>query len=327
MKYKDYYRILGVERDADAASIKTAYRKLARKYHPDVSKEGNAEAMFKDVSEAYNTLKDPEKRGAYDQLGSHQAGQDFQPPPQWGQQFGDGKQPFGDGGFSFDDLDLADLFAGLNRGGDRTRRAREASTIPGQDFEVPVEITLQNAMSGVELNLDLALPEYDEHGFSRRVPHPVTVRIPKGATDGQRLRVPGKGGKGANGGRDGDLYLTISLRPHALFRVSGHDVYLDLPVAPWEAVLGTSVALPTPGGTVRLTIPPGTHAGQKFRLAKRGLPKPRAGEGDLFAVVQIVVPDTVTDRERALWKELSEATTFNPRQHFDQEAPNARGTQ
>jgi len=229
MKYKDYYRILGVERDADAASIKTAYRKLARKYHPDVSKEGDAEAKFKDVSEAYNTLKDPEKRSAYDQLGSHQAGQDFQPPPQWNQQFGDG-------GFSFDDLDLADLFAGLHRGGERTRRARDAS-IAGQDFEVPVEITLQNAMSGIELNLDLAIPEFDERGFSRRVPHPVTVRIPKGAADGLRLRVPGKGGKGINGGRDGDLYLTIALRPHPLFRVSGHDVYLDLPVAPWEAAL------------------------------------------------------------------------------------------
>jgi curved DNA-binding protein len=315
MKYKDYYSILGVGRDADEASIKTAYRKLARKYHPDVSKEKDAEAKFKDVSEAYNTLKDPEKRRAYDQLGSHQAGQEFEPPPQWNQQFGEG-------GFSFDDLDLADLFASLNRGGGRARRARDTA-MPGQDFEVPVEITLQNSMSGVELNLDLALPEYDDQGFARRVPHPVTVRIPKGATDGQRLRVPGKGGRGVNGGRDGDLYLTIALRAHPLFRVSGHDIYLDLPVAPWEAVLGTSVALPTPGGTVRLTIPPGTHAGQQLRLARRGLPKPRSGEGDLYAVVQIVAPDKVSDRERTLWKELSEASAFNPRRQFDEEAPNA----
>lgn len=318
MKYKDYYRILGVERDADAAAIKTAYRKLARKFHPDVSKEADAESRFKDISEAYNTLKDPEKRGAYDQLGRHQPGQEFEPPPQWNQQFGEA-------GFSFDDLDLADLFAGLRRGGRRAQRPHDAS-IPGQDFEVPVEITLEDAYRGAELNLDLAIPEFDAQGVPRRVPHPVKVRIPKGATDGQRLRVPGKGGKGINGGRDGDLYLTIALRPHPLFRVSGHDVYVDLPIAPWEAVLGATVQLPTPGGPVRLGVPPGTKAGQQLRLAKRGLPRPRSGEGDLFAVVQIVVPDVVTERERALWKELKDLSTVDPRRHFDEEARNARGT-
>jgi curved DNA-binding protein len=170
------------------------------------------------------------------------------------------------------------------------------------------------------VDLELSVPEYDESGFPRRVRRAFKARIPKGATDGQRLRLPGKGGKGLNGGRDGDLYLNIALHPHRLFRVSGHDLFLDLPLAPWEAVLGTSVQVPTLGGSVRLKVPPGTHAGRQLRLAGRGLPKPHAGAGDLFAIVQIVVPTVTSERERALFKELAEASTFNPRGHFEQEA-------
>lgn len=314
MKYKDYYSIFGIDRNASADEIKTAYRKLARKYHPDVSKEPNAEEKFKDVAEAYETLKDPEKRAAYDQLGSYQPGQDFQPPPDWRQQFSDTE-------FSSEDIDLSDLLAGL-RAGRQRRTAHDA--IPGQDYEVSVPITLEQAYRGTELNLDLNLPEYDEQGFLRRVPHAFKTRLPKGATDGQRLRVPGKGGKGFNGGRDGDLYLNIVLHPHPLFRVSGHDVYVDLPVAPWEAVLGTTVDMPTPGGPVQLKVPPRTHAGQRLRLAKRGLPKPsaEAEAGDLFAIVQITVPSVVSEREQALFKELAGGSTFNPRAHFEQELRN-----
>jgi curved DNA-binding protein len=231
MKYKDYYSILGVERNAGAEDIKKTYRKLARKYHPDVSKEPNAEEKFKEVSEAYETLSNPEKRAAYDQLGSYQPGQDFQPPPNW-------KREFGEGQFSFDDIDLSDLFAQFGGGRPRAGRAAGAKiSMPGQDFEVQVHITLENAYHGTEIELDLAIPEYDEKGVLRRAPHKVKARIPKGATDGQRLRLPGKGGKGINGGRDGDLYLDIVLHPHPLFRVTGHDLYLDLPLAPWEAVL------------------------------------------------------------------------------------------
>jgi curved DNA-binding protein len=151
----------------------------------------------------------------------------------------------------------------------------------------------------------------------RRVPHKVKARIPKGATDGQRLRLPGKGGKGINGGRDGDLYVDIVLHPHPLFRVTGHDLYLDLPLAPWEAVLGTSVEVPTPAGTVRLKVPAGTQAGQKLRLPKRGLPKPHGGEGDLYAIAQITVPSVVGEKERALYKKLADDSTFNPRGHFN----------
>jgi curved DNA-binding protein len=319
MKYKDYYSILGVERNADADAIKKAYRKLARKYHPDVSKDPKGEEKFKEVAEAYETLKDAEKRNAYDQLGSYRPGQDFQPPPEWGRQFGDSQ-------FSSEDIDLSDLFASLRGGrqqGGRGAGGRGAKIpIPGQDYEVTTHISLEDAYRGTLIDLNLTVPEYDEQGRLHRVPHEFKARIPKGATDGQRLRLPGKGGKGFNGGRNGDLYLTIALHPHALFRVSGHDLYLDLPLTPWEAALGASVEVPTLGGSVRLKVPPGTHAGQKLRLAKRGLPKPHEGQGDLFAIVQIVVPTALSERELKLFKELAESSTFNPRGHFKQVVPN-----
>src|SRR5262249_28260615 len=292
MKYKDYYSVLGVDRKASADDIKRAYRKLARKYHPDVSKEPNAEEKFKEVAEAYETLKDPEKRAAFDQLGSFQPGQDFRPPPDWWKQFAD-TQP------SFEDIDLADLFAGLSGRAGRGQRGGPRP-IPGQDYEVAVQITLDQAYHGAELDLDLSLPEYDESGLPRRVPRTLKVRIPRGAVDGQKLRLPGKGGKGVNGGRDGDVYLNIVLAPHPLFRVSGHAVYLYLPLAPWEAVLGTTVRMPTPGGPVDIKVPPNTAAGRQLRLGSRGLPKPHGAAGDLYAIAQIAVPATVTEREREL---------------------------
>jgi curved DNA-binding protein len=316
MKYKDYYQIMGVSRDASADDIKKAYRKLARKYHPDVSKESGAEEKFKEIGEAYETLKDAEKRAAYDRLGSYQAGQEFRPPPDWEQQF---HPDFTGQSADFADLDLADLFAGLTRG----RRARASGAqipIPGQDYEMTAELTLEQAARGTEVDVSLSVLEQDEKGLARRGQRSFKVRIAKGATDGQRLRVPGKGGKGFNGGRDGDLYLNIVLRPHPLFRASGHDLYLDLPLAPWEAVLGASVEVPTLTGPVRLKVPSGTHAGQRLRLGKRGLPKPGSGEGDLYAIVQIVVPDSPTERERALYGQLAESSNFNPRAHFDGEA-------
>lgn len=312
MKYKDYYAILGVERSASADDVKKAYRKLARKYHPDVSKEKNAEERFKEVAEAYETLKDPEKRAAYDRLGSYQPGQDFRPPPDW-------QQDFSGGTFSFDDIDLADLFAGLRGRGFHRAGPRADMAMPGEDFEVNVRITLEQSYHGTTLDLALQIPEYDAEGRPRRVPRNFKARIPKGATDGQRLRLPGKGGKGVNGGRDGDLYLNIALEPHRLYRVNGHDLYLDLPLAPWEAVLGATVEIPTLGGAVRLKIRPGTHAGQQLRLAKRGLPRPREGEGDLYAIVQIAVPTVVHERERALYEQLAKESAFEPRAHFQQE--------
>jgi curved DNA-binding protein len=321
MKYKDYYATLGVAKTASADEIKKAYRKLARKYHPDVSKEKGAKEKFQDVSEAYETLKDAEKRAAYDQLGSYQPGQDFRPPPGWEQQFRGGD-------FSFDDLDLADLFAGLGGHaagrGFRGARARPDMPIPGEDYDVTAQITLEQAYHGTVVEMNLQMPEYDETGRVRRVAHDFTARIPKGVADGERLRLAGKGGKGLNGGRNGDLYLNVKLAPHRVFRVSGRDVYLDLPLAPWEAALGATVDIPTLGGVVRLKVKPNTQAGQQLRLAKRGLPKP-GHEGDLYAIVQIVIPPESTAREQALYKSLAEESRFEPRAHLDQEMKNESG--
>ncbi len=317
MKYKDYYAILGVARNADEATIKKAYRKLAHKYHPDVSKDPQGEAKFKEIAEAYATLKDPEKRAAYDQLGKHAPGEDFRPPPDWGRRFGGSQH-------SFEDIDLSDLFAEFFGRGHRAGGRRGPMPIPGEDYEVTAQITLEDAYRGAEVNLDLSVPELDEGGMLRRVPRSFKARIPKGATDGHRLRLRGKGGKGINGGADGDLYLNIALRPHPLFRASGHDLYLDLPLAPWEAVLGATVQVPTLGGAVELKVPPGTQAGQKLRLANRGLPKPHEGAGDLFAIVQVAVPGVVSEKERALFRQLADGASFNPRRHFEQEVKRER---
>lgn len=312
MKYKDYYKMLGVEKSASADDIKKAYRKLAHKYHPDVSKEADAEAQFKEVGEAYETLKNPEKRAAYDQLGSFQPGQDFRPPPDWGGQFGAGQH------FS-EDADFSDFLHGLMGGRFSQKHGGATMPIPGEDFEVAARITLEQAASGTEIEIKLNVQEPDAQGFPRRVPRSIKARIAKGATQGQRLRVPGKGGKGLNGGRDGDLYLKIELAPHRLYRVQDHDLYVDLPLAPWEAVLGATVEVPTLSGRVRLKVPPGTQAGQQLRLAHRGLPKPHKGEGDLYAIAQIVVPAKVSERESALYQQLAEGSDFKPRSHFDLE--------
>ena len=318
MKYKDYYATLGVEKDATPDDIKKAYRKLARKYHPDVSKEKDAEEKFKAMAEAYETLQDPEKRAAYDQLGRHAPDQDFRPPPDWERHFAQGQT-------SFDDVDLADLFAGLGGGrgaggGAFQGRARPNAPIPGRDYEAAVRLTLEQAFSGTEIQLDLSIPEYDENGVAHRVPRPVTVRIPKGVIDGQKLRVPGKGGAGVRGGRVGDLYIDIAVTPHRLFRADGRDLYVDLPLAPWEAVLGASIELPTPAGAVNLKVPSGTRAGQQLRLAGRGLARSDGSAGNLYAIVQIAVPTVLDDAQRALFGQLAETSTFNPRAHFAREA-------
>ena len=312
MKYKDYYAILGLKRDATADDIKAAYRRLARKYHPDVSKEKDAEEKFKEMAEAYETLKDADKRAAYDQLGSYTPGQEFRPSPDWGEHFARGQ-----GGF--DDLDLSSLFAGLSgrqgRGG--ARRADRA--MAGSDYEAVVRISLEQAFHGAEIDLELSVLEWSPDGGARRVPHRVKTRIPRGVTDGEKLRVPGKGGKGVNGGPDGDLYLDVEVTDHPLYRVSGQDLYIDLPLAPWEAILGTSVQLPTPAGAVALKVPAGTRAGQQLRLAGRGMARVGGAAGHLYALVRIEVPTVVDDAQRALYRKLAETANFNPRAHLEQE--------
>src|SRR3954470_1684791 len=290
MKYKDYYKILGVERTASEDEVKKAYRKLARKYHPDVSKEANAKEKFQDVSEAYETLRDKEKRAAFDSLGSHRPGQDFRPPPDWFDRFGSGRQE------DLRDVDLSDLFEQMGifgRAGARRRGGFGRNVpIPGEDYETPVRISLEETARGTER-------EFQLDGRTLR------ARIPKGAVDGQRLRLRGKGGPGMNGGPAGDLYLQIALAPHPLFRARGHDLEIELPVAPWEAALGAEVEVPTLEGRVTMKIPPGSKGGQKLRLAGKGLPKPGSGAaGDLYAALDIVVPGTLTDREKKLYEEL-----------------------
>jgi curved DNA-binding protein len=313
MKYKDYYKILGVERSANEEQIKKAYRKLARKYHPDVSKEKDAEEKFKEVAEAYEVLKDAEKRKAYDTMGYYQPGQDFNPPPDWQQQFHSGGGGFQD----LNDLDLFDLLSGLGRGGFRAGRAGGAGLrMRGQDYEVTAHLSVEEAARGTELEIPLPVTEMTEEGQLRRTTRTAKVRIPKGATDGQRLRVPGKGGPGHGGAADGDLYVNIELRPHDLFRVNGHDLYLEVPVASWEAALGTDVQIPTLDGRVSVKIPPGSRAGQKLRVRGKGLPRPGGGEGDLYAVLQVVTPSVLSEREKQLYSELQQASSFNPRAHF-----------
>ena len=314
MKYKDYYSTLGVARDASDAAIKSAYRKLARKFHPDVSTEKDAEERFKAIGEAYETLKDPEKRAAYDQLGTHPSGEEFRPPPDWGSAFGarGGGAGAGAGAGSFDDIDLADLFAGLGR----ARGARQRDTpVAGRDYEAAVRLDFDAAFHGTELELDLGGAEIDDQGKVRRVSHPVKVRVPRGVVDGQRLRVAGKGGEGMRGGPRGDLYLDIHVDNHPLYRVDGVDIYVDLPLAPWEAALGTSVKLPTPAGSVELRVPAGAHAGQRLRLKGRGMAR-ASGSGDLYAVIAIVMPTVIGERERTLYAELAAQSTFNPRPQF-----------
>jgi len=318
MKYKDYYQIMGVAHDATQDDIKKSYRKLAHKYHPDVSPEKDAKERFQEVAEAYAALKDPEKRAAYDNLGSHQAGDEFRPPPDWGSRGGTDGAGAG-GGIHFEDFgDLSDLFEQFGGGGRRGAQHRGGSfAMPGADFEASIQISLDDAAHGTEVSLDLSMPEPAADGSLRRVPRKVVVRIPIGATDGQRLRVRGKGGAGFGGGAPGDLYLDIHLAPHRLFRPSGHDLYIELPLTPPEAVLGTTLELPTLAGKVELKIKPGAASGQKLRLTGKGLPTSSGGHGDLFAVVQIVVPAQPSEREAELYKELAAVTQFNPRAYFD----------
>ena len=333
MKFKDYYETLGVARDASADEIKKAFKKLAHKYHPDISKDPDGEEKFKAVNEAYKTLKDPELRKAYDQLGRHNPGDNFQPPPGW-EQYAQGSGGMGGGfggaGFdpsAFEGVDLSDLFAQMGRGRAHAGRAGagahaggQSFKAPGQDFEVTAHISLDEAAKGTMIALNLDMPEYDAQGRLHRVPQVFKARIPKGATDGQKMRLPGKGGKGFNGGPNGDLYLNIALHPHPLFRADGHDLFLDLPVTPWEAALGAEIDVPTLDGDVRMKIPAGTPAGRKLRLGGRGLPKPKEGQGDLYVIVQVATPTELNDAEKALYQQLAEASTFNPRGHFVAEA-------
>ncbi|VAW76507.1 DnaJ-class molecular chaperone CbpA [hydrothermal vent metagenome] len=311
MEFKDYYKIIGVERDATQDQIKRAYRKLARKYHPDVSKEADAEERFKEVGEAYEVLKDPEKRAAYDQLGANwKAGHDFNPPPDWdaGFEFGGGGYTTGDGA---DYSDFFESLFGQRFGGGRSGRPRGGFHARGEDHHAKVLIDLEDAFRGATRAITLRHPELDESGHVVNREHTLNVKIPKGVREGQRIRLSGQGAPGMGDGPAGDLYLEIGFNPHPLYRVEGRDLYLDLPVAPWEAALGATVKTPTPGGPVDLKIPAGTRSGQKLRLKGRGIPgKP---PGDIFVIPQITLPPADDEAAKALYQKMEQELAFNPR--------------
>jgi curved DNA-binding protein len=286
MQYKDYYEILGVTRSADADEVKRAYRKLARKYHPDVSKEKNAEDKFKEVQEAYEVLRDAEKRAAYDQLGrDFRNGQQFRPPPDWGQRFG---QP---GGQRFSDLNgFSDFFSSLFGG---------AAGPAQHDAEAgPLDVTVEEAFQGTKHRIML-----NEAGRHR----PVDVQIPAGVTEGQSLRIAGVGGRTS-------LVFKIRLRPHHLYEVTGKDVQVELPLAPWEAALGAKVTVPTLGGSVELTIPAGAQSGQKLRLRGRGFPAGNAAAaGDQIVTVKIVAPPAQSTQAKEAYERMKKEFEFDAR--------------
>lgn len=311
MEFKDYYQVMGLQRDATEAQIKQAYRKLARKYHPDVSKEKDAEARFKDLGEAYEVLKSPEKRAAYDQLGKGpRPGEEFKPPPDWAS------------GFEFSgasgarDADYSDFFETLFGGARRERGFASGGGFSGHDNEhhaadhhAKVLLDLDATLEGGARILTLKLPQIDGEGRLTTQERTLNVQVPKGILPGQTIRLAGQGA-GA-GAVHGDLYIEVEFRPHPLYRVDGRDLYLDLPVTPWEAALGASIKVPTPAGTVDLKIPPGSRAGTKLRLKARGIPS--ATPGDFYVALQIALPPATDDKAKAAYRAMAEAVPFNPR--------------
>ncbi|HOB62641.1 MAG TPA: DnaJ C-terminal domain-containing protein [Candidatus Competibacteraceae bacterium] len=314
MKYQDYYQILGVARDASADDIRTAYRRLARKYHPDVSQEPNAEERFKEVAEAYEVLRDADKRAAYDQLGHNwKAGQDFRPPPGWGGG-PHGRPGPGMGGHDFSDF-FESLFGGLGgRGGFGGMGGRGGFASAGQDRTVALDITLEEAYQGGQRSLQLQSPERDANGQVANRLRTLNVKIPAGVTNGQKIRLSGQGNPGLGGGPNGDLYLELRIRHHPLYKVHGRDLTLELPLTPWEAALGCKVEVPTLGGSVTLNIPPNAHGGQKLRLRGRGLPG--QPPGDQFAVLSIVNPPADSEAARELFQRMALELPFDPRAHW-----------
>ncbi|HEY4853191.1 MAG TPA: DnaJ C-terminal domain-containing protein [Streptosporangiaceae bacterium] len=315
---RDFYEILGVSRTATQDEIQRAYRKLARANHPDVNKDPGAEERFKEISEAYDVLSDPETRRRYDAFGA-----DFRripddvDPDTWnraaagaggrGSRAGAGRRagrgPAADTGFTAgfgEDINLDDLFGGMFGG----RAGRGWGPIPGADQEAVIELTVEEAYRGTRRSVTL------EGGGETRT---LEVTIPAGVTSGQRIRLAGQGGRGTEGASAGDLYLIVRIAPHPKYRVEGRDLYVELPLAPWEAALGTTAAVDTPDGEAKVKVPAGTSSGRRLRLRGRGLPNPRGKPGDLFAEVRIVVPKELSAQERRLFEELAAKSTFDPR--------------
>jgi curved DNA-binding protein len=313
MHFKDYYEVMGLPRTASQDEIKRAYRKLARKYHPDVSKEKDAEDKFKELQEAHEVLKDPEKRAAYDQLGANwRQGQDFRPPPDWGKGFEFSSREFaGEQPGEFSDF-FSELFGSRSPFGRTSGRPQgtRGFSAAGQDHVARVEIDLEDAYHGGTRTIELRTPELTPDGHVLVKPRTLRVSIPAGVTEGQQIRLAGQGSPGLGGGPAGDLFLEINVRPHAQFRLEGRDVTVTLPVAPWEAALGESVSVPTLGGPVEMKLPPGARAGQKLRLRGRGLPG--SPPGDQFVILKIVLPPD-SPKSRQLFEQMKREVPFDPR--------------
>ena len=297
MEYKDYYKILGVSRSASADEIRKAYRLLAKKYHPDVSKEDDAEARFKEVGEAYEVLKDKEKRSAYDQLGANwKQGEQFRPPPNWGGQHGFGGASHG-GGYS----DFSDFFSAIFGNGSGGGQGGYRQPQRGSDQTAKINVDLDDVLQGAKRTITLS---------SSSGQRSLTVNIPKGIKSGQKIRLNGQGSMGPAGA--GDLLLEVSISPHPLFKIEDRDLYLTLPIAPWEAALGASVKVPVPGGgSANMKIPAGSSSGRKMRLKGKGIPGKPAG--DLYLVLEISLPPADTEEAKAFYEKMATEMDFNPR--------------
>ncbi|UTW04917.1 curved DNA-binding protein [Amphritea atlantica] len=312
MEFKDYYKILGVDPEADTKSIKIAYRKLARKYHPDVSSHHDAENQFKEVSEAYEVLKDKTKRAEYDELRQYGGAQhEFRPPPGWqpsGAARGDGRD--------YHHQDFSDFFSSIfgteSGAGARGFKDRQPFSQRGQDIETDLPVFLEETISKGSKTISYHLPHYDDEGRVREVKKTLNVKIPPGVVDGERIRLKGQGAPGIGNGAYGDLYLRIRLVPHPLFDVEGHNLIITVPVAPWEAALGCKVTMPTLSGEIKLTVPANSQSGQRLRVKGRGLPGKQI-QGDLYAVLKVVMPPASNESIKRHWQDLAELAPFDPR--------------
>ena len=311
MEYKDYYKIMGVPRGATQDEIKRAYRKLARKYHPDVSKEANAEEKFKEVGEAYEVLKDPEKRAAYDQIGSQwQQGQKFTPPPNWDAGF-----TFSGGGFTeADTAGFSDFFESLfGRASAQPGKKGYSRSfhVQGEDHHAKILIELEDSNQGATRTISLKIPEINRSGHVHIKNRTLNIKIPKGIKEGQRIRLSGQGDPGMGEGQSGDLFLEIKFKQHPFFRAEGKDIFVDLPVTPWEAALGEKITVPTLNGKIELKIPDNSQSGQKLRIKGHGLPG--SPVGDQYVILRIMTPPAVTDKEKDFYQQMSQTIPMNPR--------------
>lgn len=315
MDFKDYYAALGVEPSADIKTIKTAYRRLARKYHPDVSTEANAESKFKDVAEAYEVLKDTARRAEYDELRKYGHGGRFEAPPGW-QPGGRARTAGSDTGAGFQDRDYSDFFESVF--GARTQGGARASTPRrGQDVEIEVPVFLEETLTDHQRTITYHLPGVVEQGHQGApVSKTLKVKVNAGVSDGDRIRVKGQGPAGSNGGAHGDLYLIIRIAPHPLFDLDGANLLVTLPLAPWEAALGAKVTVPTLTGKITLTVPANSQPGQQLRIKGKGLVS-KQGIGDLYALIKVVMPQQVDEQARELWTQLAMHCAFNPRAEWE----------